>query len=385
MKIVFLVRNLNYGGAERQLVALARGLHARGHGVAVVVFYSGGPLEPELRAAGIPVISSAKRDRWDVPDFLWRLGRTLRAERPDAVHGYLSASNTLSLLLKPLHGGRSVWGVRASDIDPDRYDWVARLDGFVEARLARFAGLVIANSHAGRDHALQAGFPAAKTIVIPNGVDTQRFRPDPASRAKVRAELGVTPDQRLVGRVGRIDPQKDYPTFLRAMATVAAARPEARFVVVGAGPEEQLAALRSLASELGLTERLTWAGARGDMPAVYGALDLAVSSSAYGEGTPNVVAEAMACGVPCVVTDVGDSAAVAGGLGEVVPRVDPAALAAATLRMLDRVDRGVVDPAALRNHVVQSLSLEALIDRTEGALLGLVAPARGGVREAGAR
>src|SRR5919112_2111587 len=102
MNIVFLIRTLAFGGAERQLVALACGLHQRGHRVRVMVFYPGGPLEPELRLAGIPVLCVNKSGRWDVFGFLWRLGRALRAEQPYIVHGYLGASNSISLLLKPM-------------------------------------------------------------------------------------------------------------------------------------------------------------------------------------------------------------------------------------------------------------------------------------------
>lgn len=385
MNIVFLVRTLTYGGAERQLVALACGLKERGHNVRVMVFYPGGPLEADLTAAGVPVLSASKHGRWDVPGFLLRMGRMLRAEHPQIVHGYLGGANITALLLRPMHRGRVVWGVRASDIDLARYDWLSRLDSQIERRLSRFASLIIANSHAGRDYALAQGFPSSTTITIPNGIDTARFAPDAAGRAAVRAELGIADTELLVGRVGRIDPQKDYPTFLRAAALIAGERPNARFICVGTGPDDQMSALRTLAHELGIAGRVIWAGARGDMPAVFSALDLGLSSSAYGEGTPNVVAEAMACGVPCVVTDVGDSAITVGDARRVVPSGNPAALAAAAIELIDLVAAGGHDAGALRARVIESLSLGALVDRSEAALAGMLSGAakRGvAVREA---
>jgi glycosyltransferase involved in cell wall biosynthesis len=188
----------------------------------------------------------------------------------------------------------------------------------------------------------------------------------------VRSELGVAEDQPLIGRVGRLAPQKDYPTFLRAAALVATSRPEARFLCVGEGNPELSAQLRLLASQLGLDSRVHWSTGRDDMSAVYSALDVCVSSSAYGEGTPNVVAEAMACGVPCVVTDVGDSAWTVGETGVVVPPGDAEALARGIESVLDHVTRGEVGRMQLRDRIEGQLSLAHLMERTEVALQGIV-------------
>lgn len=372
MRLVILNRSLNYGGAERQLVALARGLHRRGHRVVVAVFYAGGPLESDLHEAGVPVEILDKRGRWDVVGFLLRLGGFLRRERPDVLHGALPLPNVLAVLLRPLFGGKVVWAVAGADLDPTRYDWLFRVVDRTERRLSRFADLIVSNSEAGRDDAVADGFPAERVAVIPNGIDTDRFRPDPAARRRVRAELGVAEGEALVGVVGRLDPQKDHPTFLRAAARLAAEREAARFVCVGTGPDGYAAELRALADDLGVTPRLTWAGARADMPAVFNALDVAVLPSAYGEGIANVLGEAMACGVPCVATDVGDSAWVVGDPGAVVPPRDPDALAAGIGRVLDRVRDGEVDPEGVRGRVVEHLSLERFLDRTEQALRSLI-------------
>src|SRR3977135_3267484 len=128
MRIVFLPRSLNYGGAERQLVALAIGLAARGHALTVGVFYAAGPLEKELHEAGIAVRVLDKRGRWDTFSFLWRLIQFLRREKPEVIHSYLCVPNILAALLSLLFPRvRIAWGVRASDVELDRYDWLARL------------------------------------------------------------------------------------------------------------------------------------------------------------------------------------------------------------------------------------------------------------------
>jgi len=175
----------------------------------------------------------------------------------------------------------------------------------------------------------------------------------------------------LIGRVGRLEPVKGYPLFLTAAAEVARSRAATRFVCVGSGPDDYARWLRDQAQALGLAERLVWAGARADMPAVYSALDVAVSTSER-EGFPNVVAEAMACGVPCVVTDVGDSARIVGEYGEVVPPGDPAAMSAAMGRLLDDRERGAIDRARVRERIVGHFSHASLIEGTERALAALL-------------
>ena len=374
MKILFLHRfkdvegvEREFGGAERQLVDLACGLQSRGHAVTLVTFYPGGGMLADAERAGVRIVSLDKSGRWDIPGFLWRLGRTLRRERADCVHGYLGLANTLLVLTRPIHRAPVVWGLRSSDIDLSRYHWVARVDAWLERILSRFPRLIIANSHAGKQHAIERGYPGDRMIVIPNGIDLARFHRDEAGRERARREWGVQSGELLVGRIGRIDPQKDQPTFLNAAAIVAAQRPEVRFVIVGNDRFGEQDDITPLVNRLGMGERLIWAGHRADMAAVHSAFDLCVSSSAFGEGTPNVLVEAMACGTPCVTTDVGDSVLAVGNLGEVVPRRDPEALARGILRALDTP----VDRAALRAHVMDRYSLKRLIDATEHALIDL--------------
>jgi glycosyltransferase involved in cell wall biosynthesis len=304
--------------------------------------------------------------------FAWRLWRALRAARPDVIHGYLEAGNALSLLGK-LVGARVVWGVRASNMDLSRYDWAWAVIFRLGAFLSRFADLIIANSSAGKDYYGRLGYAKKRMVVIPNGIDTGRFSPDPAGRACVRAEWGVPAGTPLVGLVGRLDPMKGHEHFLHAAALLARERPGVRFACVGDGPECYKRELEALARRLELGDRLVWAGARADMQAVYSALDVHTSASVYGEGFSNALGEAMACGVPCAATDVGDSAAVLGGLGPVVPPGDDAALADAWAGLLDLAPGARAElSAAVRKRVETEFSLGRLARRTEDALRKLL-------------
>lgn len=371
MRIVFFLRSLGHGGAQRQMAVLARGLSESGHEVAVVSFYPGGPVEEELRAAGLRLHSLDKRGRWDVGPFLLRAARLLRRLRPQVLHGYLAVPNIVSILLKPvLPGTRIVMGVRASEMDLALYDRLARLTYGLERLLSRFADRVIVNSRAGRAHAAACGFPPDRLVVIPNGIDTASFRRDAEGRRRVRAEWGVPGRGRLVGLVARLDPIKGHRTFLEAAAALAAEAAELRFVCVGDGPDPLRRDLERTAGDLGIGERVVWAGGRTDMPAVYTALDVLCSAS-YGEGFPNVVAEAMACGVPCVVTDVGDSAEVVGETGLVVPPRDAAALAEGLRTMLRRTGTAPASPEAVRARIVERFGLEVLVRNTETELEAL--------------
>jgi glycosyltransferase involved in cell wall biosynthesis len=368
VKILFLIRSLHCGGAERQLTLLSKGLRERGHEVVIGIFYSGGALEKELLEARVRIRPLIKRGRWDLIWFFMRLTQVLREERPDVVHSYLEESNLLTVFLKPFFPAtKAIWGIRSSHMDLGQYDWLYRLNVKLNCWLSRFPDAIIANSHVGRGHHVALGYPPERIVVIPNGIDTERFHPDPGARSRIRSEWEIGKHEKLIGLVGRLDPMKDHPIFLEAVALLANTRKDARFVCVGGGPDEYQAKLQMITKSLGLEERLLWVGAREDMPAVYNALDIVVSSS-YGEGLSNVIGEAMACGVPCVVTNVGDSAWVVGDTGEVVPPKDPVALKNAIERLLDRKPQ---TPAQIRLRIVECLSAETLVVNTERVLLML--------------
>lgn len=371
--IVFLIPSLDIGGAQRQLVELAGGMHQADWQVKVLTFYGDGELEADLRERGVPVVELNKRGRWDLVAFSIRLLRTLRTERPDVLHTYLGTANVLGVFAKPLVPRMQVvWGVRASNMDFARYDWLAGLLFRVGCRLARFADLIICNSVSGRDYHVARGYPASRMVVIPNGVDSDRFRPDPIARSELRREWGVVDDQVLIGLVGRLDPMKDHPTFLRAAARFAGRR-DVHFVCIGDGPQPYSGVLRRLGSNLGLDESLTWVGTRLDMPRVYNAFDLAVSSSS-GEGFPNVVAEAMATGVPCVVTDVGDSPILVGDGGWVCRPNDATDLARAIDTAISSRPALVAVGRRARRRIRTEFSPERLVATTAGRLDELLSP-----------
>ncbi|MGH7194396.1 MAG: glycosyltransferase, partial [Candidatus Saccharimonadales bacterium] len=337
-------------------------------------FYAGGPLQRELADVGIPVFDLRKHGRWEILRFLWRLGCLIKTQRPKILHSYLPVPNLVALLLRLLNPKmKVVWGVRASNVGLASYDWSARVVFWLECRLAGFADLIIVNSRAGLEYHIACAYPRSKMCLIQNGIDTDRFAPDPEGGLTLRQEWGVPDKAILVGLVGRLDPMKDHNTFLQAAAALREQDTRWYFVCIGDGPADYTANLIERANALGLAGRLVWTGALDEMAAIYSALDIVSSSSSFGEGFPNVVAEAMACGRPCVVTDVGDSAEIVGELGVVVPPRDPLALAAGIQRLEVCLEQeGEALRNAVREHIEKQFRVTALVERTVVALSELL-------------
>jgi glycosyltransferase involved in cell wall biosynthesis len=367
LRAAILVRTFDVGGTERQIVALSRGLVRRGHEVMVVVVESGGTLIPELHAAEATVVAGTEHGIGELPLRLPGVLRRLRQFRPHVLYAQLAFSNVLSILCRPfLSRTKIVQGIRGLRPERDPDALLVRALYRAESASSRFADAVIANSNTARKQSIERGFSADRINVVYNGIDTEHFHHDPVARKELRAEWAIADDDLLIGRIGRMRTDKDYPTFLRAAAQAAARRHRLRFVTVGGGPDRK--SIGDLATELGLDDRLVWAGERDDVVAVMSALDIMVSSSAS-ESFPNVIGEAMACGVPCVVTDAGDSAAIVGSTGVVVPTGSPDALAGALLELAERLprDRERVRTDA-RARIESEFGLDVMISRTEQVL-----------------
>jgi glycosyltransferase involved in cell wall biosynthesis len=377
-RILFLIPSLVANGAERQLCELVRHMDPDAFEVHVVVFYDpdqcvGGDLTPDL--AGLPHVRlHSLHKRRGGAGLLLALPRLLglvRSIGPELIHGYLDGNLPALMLGWPL-GIPRVWGIRASAADPARLRGLPRQLFRTSQWLSRHVDLVIFNSQAGRQSHQATGLRAPNTLVIPNGFDTDRFRPDPEAGARQRQAWGVPAGVPLLGIIGRLAPVKDHPTFLRAAAWISRSRPDVRFVCVGTGPSGYAERLRDQARTLGLAERVLWPGHSGAMAAVYNALTLLVLSSTE-EGFPNVIGEAMACGVPCVSTRVGDAALLIGDTGLVADVGDAEALAQAALRLLGETgpERQARAGAAERR-IRASFSTRALARNTEAALRGLL-------------
>ena len=335
LKVLHVITGLPVGGAQSALGRLLARAPEQEFEQPVVSLGALGAMGEKWRGEGRSVVALGMRPSTPDPFAFARLARLLRHERPDVVQTWLYHADLLGGLAARAAGvGPVLWNLRQSDLDPVETKWPTRAVVAASARLSRLPRTIVCCSEASlRVHAA-LGYDRGRMRVILNGVDLAQFRPDPSARAELRRELGLGEEAPLIGMAARWHPQKDHPTFLRAAARVAAARPDARFLLCGEAMDAGNAALAGLLRELGLGPSTLLLGQRSDMARFNAALDLAVLSSAFGEGFSNSVVEAMACATPCAVTDVGDSASIVAETGWVAPKRDPEALAAAMLEAL---------------------------------------------------
>jgi len=328
MKVLHIITSLNDGGAEAVLFRLIT--HDIKNQHVVVSLTSEGKYGPALRDRGVlGVALEMPRGRltWRGVQTLWF---ALRQARPDVVQTWMYHADLVGGIAARAAGIPVVWGIHNTTLEPGRSShatiWVAR----VCAWLSRWVPnrIVVCAQAAQAVHAA-LGYDAARMVVIPNGYDLSRFAPDLRLRQGLRAQWSVPDDLALLGMVARRDPQKDHVNLIEALALLRHRGHAFRAVLVGTGVDEHNATLMRRIADVGLSDWVQPLGPRTDVPAVMNALDVHVLSSAYGEAFPNVLAEAMACGTPCVTTDVGDAAQIVGDTGWVVPPRNPQALAKA--------------------------------------------------------
>lgn len=369
MKIFFLIRSLNIGGAERQLLTLATGLHQRGSNVQVIVFAGGGVLESDLQKAGIPVWNLGRSGIKSLPLVFLRLWSILHAERPEVLYSFLQVANLWSGVLRIFMPRlKVVWGHRAS-MDTQSGGFWGRLSFLIEILLAHKVDWHVTNSHTGSLFIEERGYPKDRISIIPNGIDIEKFKPRDGSALKI--QWGVTPSQKLIGFVGRLDPVKAHPVFLQAAAFIAQSRTDICFMCVGGGEGDYVAKLKDMSNKLGLGQIMIWTGELQDMSSVYSMFDVLVLAS-VSEGFPNSILEAMACGVPCVATDVGDASVIVQDLGEIVPVNDVTELGDKILFMLRRISDEPSLKLQVRQHVVEKYSVSRLVETTSKKLEDLL-------------
>lgn len=354
LKVLHLITSLERGGAQTMLVKLVQHCDRARIAPVVASLLDDGANVADLRAAGVPVFGLGMGRGGISPAALLRLVRLVRAERPQILQTWLYHADLLGLAVScvmprlPL-----LWNLRCSEMEdyPLRNRAVRR----VLAWASPWPAAVLVNSEAGRRYHAALGYRPRRWELVENGFDIEIFRPDAQRRAAWRQRLGVNDTQPLVGMVARVDPMKDHATFLAAAAALVAAGSPAAFLLVGAGTE-------TLTDSPALAGRLHALGERGDVADLLPALDVMALPSAYGEGFPNAVGEAMACGVPCVASDVGDAAAIIGDTGAIVPPRDPRALASAIASLLSRGPAGLAQLGlAARQRILAHYSLSAVV------------------------
>lgn len=324
--ITHVITGLNVGGAERALhTLLTHGLEGpfENHVISLMGLGHYGPL---LERAGIPVTCLNMNPGRPSPRALWRLRAAIRAHPPRIIQGWMTHGNLSASLARRLFQPHAAvaWNSRWSLEGLAQASVSTRTLTRLGARLSSGPEAILYNAQRSRRQHAEIGYSELCAHHLPNGFDTGRLQPDARARAAVRAELGLSEVDRVIGFVGRGHTEKDPANLFQAFARVALQNPRAVLVAVG----------RDL-DQFGVpSDRVILTGQRNDVPCLMQGFDLFCLSSRV-EGFPNVIGEAMATGVPCVTTDVGDAAAIVGDTGWVVPPLNSDALARALIEAIE--------------------------------------------------
>lgn len=369
LSILYVATGLFRGGAELMLYRLLSRLDRTRFTPQVVSLLDHGPVSREIQALGIHVRSLGMKQGIPNLAVVLRLVRWLRQDPPDMMQTWMYHADLVGGLAARLVGNIPVaWGIRNSNLSPETSSRLTYLTVKTCAILSRWLpDRIVCCSEAVREIHAATGYVAKKMMVIPNGYELDTFRPDSEARASVRKKLGVSDDTAVVGMIARFDPQKDHRTFIRAAQLLHHHRPDVHFLLCGNGVTWENQELVRWIDEAGIRTRCHLLGLRDtEIPNLTASLDVASLSSAYGEGFPNVVSEAMSCGVPCVVTDIGDAALIVGQTGIVVPPRHHEALAMAwrTMLEMDDVERKQMGVAA-RQRIKEHFDIKEIVARYE--------------------
>lgn len=367
-RIAFIITGLNTGGAEMMLYKLLSRINQEQFDSVVISLMDRGTVGDRIRSLGIPIHTIGMKSGKPTPDSILHLIGLVRKLQPDLIQGWMTHGNLAAQLASTFIGKKIpvLWNVRHSTLSKiDERPGTLLIIKFL-SYLSYLPIKIIYNSKTGAEEHKRIGYSSDKAHIIPNGFDTCLFAPSVEARSKLRLELGVAKDTFLIGLIGRFNPMKDHSSFLNAAKKLIQKEPYVNFVMAGKAVDKNNQILQNLILELNLSKQVHLLGERTDIPSLTAALDIATNSSFYGEGFPNVIGEAMSCEVPCVVTDVGDSAWIVGNTGQVVPPQNSEALCAGWLKLIDMgVEARRNLGARARQRIEELFSLDQIVQNYE--------------------
>ncbi len=368
LKLCFIVTGLEIGGAELMLLRLLGQLDRNEFSPTLVSLAAEGPLAPRVRQLGVELYAlNVPEGRWSLSGLL-ALISLLKRLKPDVIQGWMYHGNLAAQAAKLIGMLRApvVWNIRGTHTELKNEQFSTAAAIWLGGPLSYTATMVINNSHVSMDaHIARLRYSESNVVIIPNGFDTEEFQPDVGARLRLRTELRINGGARIVGHVARLHPMKDHVTLIRAAALFLRNRSDVHFVLIGEGVDESSYPAR-FAEALGIGANVHFLGRQDSISTFLPGFDLVTLTSAYGEGFPNAVGEAMACGVPCVVTNVGDSAYLVGPTGEVVQPKDVAGLARKWGDLLDLPAHALAERGRqARSRVLDQFSVHAIVSRYE--------------------
>jgi glycosyltransferase involved in cell wall biosynthesis len=368
VRIAHIITGLNTGGAETMLYKLLSRTDRARFDPLVISLVDNGSLAVRIAELDIPVFSCGMQPGIPSLGSAFKLTSLLRRFKPHLLQGWMYHGNLAAQTAAVTLAGKTpvVWNIRGSHHILSEEKFMTAATIWIGARLSPLPRRIIANSVVSAElHQRRLGFTKHRWAIIPNGFELEKFTPSENARSEVRSELGLPQNTLLIGLIGRYHPVKDHANFLTAARIFQKDAPGVHFLMAGAGVDDSNAALREQRAALGLLDCTHALGERNDMSRITAALDIA-SSSSYSEAFPNVIGEAMSCSVPCVVTDVGDSAWLVGDTGLAVPARDSDALCGAWTKLCaGGVSRRRALGASARERIAVHFSIAAVAAQYE--------------------
>ena len=367
-KIIYITTGLSTGGAEMMLYNLLTKLDRRKFAPIVISLMDKGRFGEALEKLNIPVYTLGMNTGIPSVQTIKKLIQTINKIQPDLIQGWMYHGNIAAQFVSSLSRKKIpvLWSIHHSlySLSSEKLltQTLIKLGGWTAKCVERVAFV----SETSQLQHEKLGYPSQNSCIIPNGFDTSLFQPSTQIRTEFRQQLGLPNDAFLIGSLARYHPMKDHENLLRSAKILLSNYPEAYFVLGGTDVDRENTTLTNLITELEIGDRVYLLGERRDIPQITPALDILTSSSAFGEAFPLVIGEAMACGIPCVATDLGDSAWIIGDTGKVVPIKNPKALATAwqELISLGQENRKTLGEAA-RNRIINYFSLDSVVAQYE--------------------
>lgn len=368
MKIVYLTTGLSMGGAEVMLYNLLSKIDRDRFEPTVISLMDKGVFGEQIEQLGIPVHGAGMLVGKPSIATVRRIIKLIKQAQPDLIQGWMYHGNLAAQFFNFVAGKKIpvLWSIHHSLHDLSSEKRMTQAIIRFGSWSSKYVSKVAYVSEKSQGQHQKLGYSQANSCVVPNGFDTSNFQPSVQVRQKFRQELGIGDDTFLIGSVARYHPMKDHANLLQAAKILLRDRPETKFALIGTDVDCQNSALTDLITELDVKDSVYLLGQRRDIPQITPALDILTSSSAFGEAFPLVIGEAMSCGVPCVVTDLGDSGWIVADTGKVVPPKNPVALAKAWQETID------LEPAAraelgraARRRVMEKFALDSIVNQYE--------------------
>ncbi|MBR71848.1 MAG: hypothetical protein CMM30_02770 [Rhodospirillaceae bacterium] len=360
--VMYIISSLDVGGAEKQLLLLASERKKKGADVIVVSLKKNGALRSQFQSNGIDVYDLGINRSIPNPLTLIRLVRLINKYKPKIIHSWMYHADLLATIALSMSRRKNltslVWSVRCSNMDFSRYSIMLRCVVWCCIKMSGIPNCITFNSFAGAEIHQSLGYKNRYLKVIGNGVNTELFKPNSLMRKKNRELLNIPSNAFVIINIARVDPMKDHKNLLLALDKL----PEVYTIFIGLGTEQ-----------FNLGSQMYGLGRRSDINTLLATSDLIVSCSAFGEGSSNALMEGMACGLPAVATDIGDSAYIMGKAGKIVEARNPEKLSSAIQEFLLMPESEIKSyKIAARERMIKMFSLNQLVENYEQLYLSII-------------